>query len=422
VGWPAEGRRELRILTAREAQTLLTGGEHRYRDLFHFVPVALLQVDRTELAGVFEKLHADGVTDLHHYFDEHPAFFRYATDSIRVVEVNRRAIDLFGASDAVQLLGPATRIWSEAQDAIKRSMQSRFVGAATYQEEIKIRTFDGRIIDTLYVADFPEAFQDHALGLACLVDVSERVQAQETIARLQMEFTHAARVSMLGELTASIAHEVNQPLGAILTNGEATLRWLDRAEPDLGELRALATRAIADARRAADIIRRIRAMAVRAEPERVPIVLNDVVGDVVMFLRSEMQRHGAGVTLHLAPALPPVMADRVQLQQVLANLCINAAQAMAMVEQPVRQLTVRTSLADPRTVGVDVEDTGPGIPPAQLGRLFQSFASTKQDGMGIGLAICRSIIEGHGGTIVGDNLGSGGARFRFTLPVSDGTG
>lgn len=422
MGWPAEGCRKVRVLTAREARVLITGGEHRYRDLFHFVPVALLQVDRTELAGVFEKLHAEGVTNLHRYLDEHPAFFRYATDSIKVVEVNRRAIDLFSAADATQLLGPATRIWSEGQDAIKRSMQARFRGAATYQEEIKIRTFDNRIVDTLYVADFSEASQDHALGLACLVDVSERVQAQEMIARLQMEFTHAARVSMLGELTASIAHEVNQPLGAILTNGEATLRWLDHAEPDLGELRALATRAIADARRAAEIIRRIRAMATRAEPDRAPLALNDVVGDVVMFLRSEMQRHGASVSLDLAPALPPVMADRVQLQQVLANLCINAAQAMALVEQPVRRLTVRSFRADPQTVGVDVEDTGPGIPPAQLGRLFQSFASTKQGGMGIGLAICRSIIEGHGGTIVGVNLGPGGARFRFTLPAGGDAG
>ena len=400
-----------------------TGGEHRYRDLFHFVPVALFQLDRTELAGVFERLHATGVTDLLRYFDEHPDFFRYATDSIRIVEVNRRAIDLFGAGDATPLLGPATRLWTEAHDAIKRSMQARFRGADTYQEEIKIRTFDDRIVDALYIADFPEAFQNHALGLASLVDMSERTQAQESIARLQREFTHAARVSMLGELTASIAHEVNQPLGAILTNGEATLRWLDRPDPDLGELRALATRAIADARRAADIIRRIRAMAIRAEPERVKVALNDVVGDVLMFLRWEMQRHGVSVTLDLGPALPAVMADRVQLQQVLANLCINAVQAMALSERPMRRLSVRTFLADGNTIGADVEDTGPGIPLSHLERLFQSFSSSKQGGMGIGLAICRSIIEGHGGTIAGANLGgAGGARFRFTLPVGSCAG
>src|SRR5271156_3071069 len=247
--------------------------------------------------------------------------------------------------------------------------------------------------------------------------VCERVEAQTKLSRMQAEFAHAARVSMLGELTASIAHEVNQPLGAILTNGEAALRWLNRPEPDLAELRMLSTRTIADARRAGDIIRRIRNMATHGEPEETPLALNDVVEEVMLFLRPELKRQGVDATLDLAPDLPAVTADRVQLQQVFANLAVNAMQAMALQDE--RRLTIRTALMDERIVRAEIEDTGHGIDADHLDRLFQSFFTTKDGGMGIGLAICRSIIEAHGGRIEAANLpGRRGAPFHFTLPVS----
>src|SRR6202044_3894486 len=150
-------------------------------------------------------------------------------------------------------------------------------GASQFEAEMKIRTFTDEIRDVLYVAYFPEAFSKNAVGLSCLVDISDRVRARTALAQLQAEFAHAARVSLLGELTASIAHEINQPLGAILTNGEAALRWLDRPVPDIGELRRLATRTMNDARPAADVIRRIRGMATRAGPERSPLALNSVI-------------------------------------------------------------------------------------------------------------------------------------------------
>jgi C4-dicarboxylate-specific signal transduction histidine kinase len=404
------------ISADKKAKTELATSEQRYRSLFHFLPVALVQLDRTELAGVFTQMHADGVRDLRHYFDTHPGFYEYATNSIRVVEVNRRAVELFGARDESQLLGPVARLWSEAHDTTRRSMAARFEGASRFEAEMKIRTFDGRIREVLYVAYFPEAFHQHALGLACLVDISDRVTAQAMLAQVQAEFAHAARVSMLGELTASIAHEVNQPLGAILTNGEAALRWLNRPEPDLTELRALSTRTIADARRAADIIRRIRGMATRTEPEQAPLALNSVVEEVVLFLRPELTRQGVHAELHLAPNLPDILADRVQLQQVFANLAVNAMHAMAGDDE--KKLVIRTTRRDMRTLCAEVEDTGAGIAADHIDHLFQSFFTTKEGGMGIGLAICRSIVEAHGGRIEAANLpGNRGARFRFTLPA-----
>jgi PAS domain S-box-containing protein len=406
------------ISADKRAKTELETSEQRYRSLFHFLPVALVQLDRTELADVFARMHREGISDLQKYFDAQPDFYEYAANSIRVAAVNPRAVELFGAEDENQLIGPAARLWSEAPEVIRRSMVARFEGASRFESEMKIRTFDNRTRDVLYVAYFPEAFRRTPLGLGCLVDISDRVKAQAMLAQVQAEFAHAARVSMLGELTASIAHEVNQPLGAILTNGEAALRWLNRPEPDLGELRALSKRTIADARRAAEVIRRIRGMATRTEPEQSALALNSVVEEVMQFLRPELSRRGVQAVLDLAPALPPILGDRVQLQQVLANLAVNAMHAMERSE--VRTLLIRTTRTDARTIGAEVEDAGAGIAPDHMNRLFQSFFTTKESGMGIGLAICRSIIEAHGGQIEAANLPNRrGARFRFTLPVLD---
>jgi PAS domain S-box-containing protein len=405
------------ISADKKARIDLQESERRYRSLFHFLPVPLVQLDRQELADKFQVLEAEGVRDLGLYFDTHPEFFDYAMDAIKVVEANRHAVELFGAHGEDQLLGPAARLWSEGRETIKQSMQARFRGAAGYNAEMKIRTFDGRILDVLYFADFPEAFQDNALGLSCFVDISDRVKAQAALAQLQAEFAHAARVSMLGELTASIAHEVNQPLGAILTNGEAVLRWLDRPVPDIGELRRLATRSISDARRAADIIQRIRTMAVLGEAGRVRLAINTLLEESMMFLRPELSRHDVDAELDLAPELPEVLADRVQIQQVFVNLAVNAMQAMA--GRSPRRLVIRTSRPQPHMVKAEIEDNGPGVAPENLDRLFGSFFSTKKGGMGIGLAICRSIIEAHGGRIHAANLSGGqGARFSFTLPAS----
>jgi signal transduction histidine kinase len=403
------------ISADKKVRVGLQESELRYRRLFHFLPVPLIQLDRRELAGKFDSLLAEGVRDLGHYFDTHPGFFEYAMDSIKVVEVNRHALELFGAQDESQLLGPVTRLWSEGRATVRRSMEARFAGAAGHSSDIKIKTFDGRVLDVLYFAHFPEAFNENALGLACFVDISDRVKAQAALAQLQTEFAHAARVSMLGELTASIAHEVNQPLGAILTNGEAALRWLDRPVPDIGELRRLATRTMTDARRAADIIQRIRAMAVPGDAGRAPIGLNSVVEESMTFLRPELSKHNVEAILELAPGLPQVVADRVQLQQVFVNLAVNAVQAM--VGRSTRRLIIRTAKSDEDLVKGEVEDTGPGIPPQNIDRLFGSFFTTKKSGMGIGLAICRSIIEAHGGRIQATNLNDVGARFAFTLPA-----
>jgi PAS domain S-box-containing protein len=398
-------------VTAQRRETI----EERYRNLFHFVPVALIQLDRAELADTFEALKAQGIRDFVRYIEEHPRFTEFAMNSIRIREVNRRTVELFGAEHAGQLLGPVARIWTENPDVFQKSMLARFRGAARFEGQMQLRTFDGRVVEALYVTDFPEALKDKPLGLACLVDITDRVKAEATLAQVRADFAHAARVSMLGELTASIAHEVNQPLGAILTTAETAMRWLDHPQPDPEELRALSARVIRDARRAADIIDRIRALAMHQEARQEHLTLNDVVHDVMVFLGPELRRRSIATVLELAPNLPKILGDRVQLQQVIANMTINALQAMEGRDE--RRLTIRTSARDSATAQVDIEDTGTGIPPEQFARLFQSFFTTKPGGMGIGLAMCRSIIEAHGGSIDAANVPDGGARFHVTLPV-----
>jgi C4-dicarboxylate-specific signal transduction histidine kinase len=310
-------------------------------------------------------------------------------------------------------------MWRENMDTLRRSLESRWRGEDSFQETTKLETRDGRVIDVLYTVTRPRMVEGLPISLVSMMDLTERVRTQEELRRLQADFAHAARISMLGELTASIAHEVNQPLAAIAASGEASLNWLARPAPDLDRVRKLTTSVVTDAQRASEIISRIRAMATGRAPERALLSLDDVIREALLFLRHEVQSRGVAVS-HL-PALDrqKVLGDRTQLQQVIVNLAINAVQAMAQAGSSTRNISVRTVSYDPTTLRCSVEDSGPGIPPQHVGRLFDSFFTTKDRGMGMGLRICRSVIEGHGGRIAADNESShGGARFYFTLPVA----
>jgi signal transduction histidine kinase len=249
-------------------------------------------------------------------------------------------------------------------------------------------------------------------------DVTQRRLSDEALAKARAELSHVARVTSLGVLTASIAHEVNQPLGSIIINGETALRWLARPDVDVEKVKDLTKRVVADARRAADIIERIRAMATRRAPQRTPLSIDDIVEESLAFLRHEFQSKGISVSLELAPALPKVLVDRTQIQQVIVNLALNAVQAMAKSERTRRSIIVRAAQPNSETVCCMIEDSGPGIDPEHIPHLFDSFFTTKDTGMGMGLPISRSIIEAHNGHIRADNESAiGGARFSFALPA-----
>lgn len=259
--------------------------------------------------------------------------------------------------------------------------------------------------------------REKEVTLVGLTEVSDHVYGQKLLARVPGEIAHAARISILGELAASIAHEVSQPLTAIGSNTEATQLWLESLPPNLEEVRELTARTAAEVQRAADIIHRIRAMAARSPPEQVPMAINPVIEEAVLFLRHELQRNGVIVSLQLEDFLPEILGDRVQLQQVIVNLAVNAMQAMNHAEITARQLSISSSLMTGHFVQIMVEDTGPGIASESRDRVFERFYSTKFAGMGIGLPICRMIIEAHRGRIdVANRLGASGAQFEIVLP------
>jgi PAS domain S-box-containing protein len=252
-------------------------------------------------------------------------------------------------------------------------------------------------------------------------DITERRQVEDGLLRAQSELAHVARVATLGELTASIAHEVNQPLAAVVTNGEACLRWLGRAVPDIGQARSSVENMIKNGQRASEVVRRLRALSRKSDPSYAPLSLADVVNDVALLIGRELQSHRATLGVTANDDLPLVRGDRVQLQQVVMNLLMNGIQAMDGVNGRQRRLTVEVGplAEDPQSVVLTVSDAGPGIDPANLGRLFDAFFTTRQDGMGMGLSISRSIVEAHGGRIWATNRPEGGARFHVSLPVAE---
>ena len=246
-------------------------------------------------------------------------------------------------------------------------------------------------------------------------DITERKEAENELQRAQADLAHITRVTTLGEFTASIAHEVNQPLAAIVTNGEVSLRWLDREVPDLAEVREAVDAMISNGRRASDIILRLRALTKKTLPEKVALDINDTIKEVIPLMQREMLGHRVSLRLELAPTLPMVTGDRVQLQQVIINLLANAMEAMAAVSDRPRELVVRSRQDDTGQVLIAVQDSGIGLDPQNLNQLFKAFFTTKPSGMGMGLSICRSIIENHGGTLSASRNAGHGATFQFTL-------
>jgi signal transduction histidine kinase len=244
----------------------------------------------------------------------------------------------------------------------------------------------------------------------------QRKLAEDAVRQAQGELAHVTRVTTLGELAASIAHEVNQPLAAMVTDADASLNRLATEHPDLDMVRDALTAIVTDGHRAAEVIQRIRQLVTKSAPRKDRLDVNSIVRDVEPLVRAELRRHEVALTLDLAPGLPPVLGDRVQLQQVLLNLVMNGIEAMAAVTDRPRELLIRSRPHEEVQVLVAVQDTGVGIDPNDLDRLFSAFFTTKPAGMGMGLSICRSIVEAHGGRLWATPNAGYGATFHFALP------
>ena len=257
-------------------------------------------------------------------------------------------------------------------------------------------------------------FRDFAAQATIALEITRR---ERQYREMQSELARANRVATMGQLTASIAHEIKQPIATARNNAAAALRFLDKSPPDVAEVREALTCIVEDTDRASDVVDRIGSLVKKAPPRKEVVDLNAAILEVIALIRGEAVKSGVTVGAQLAGDLPPIRCDRVQLQQVVLNLIVNAIQSMSGVEDGNRELHISTVSIEPEGVCVAVRDTGHGLRPESLPRLFEPFYTTKPDGMGMGLSVCRSIVESHGGRLWATSCEPRGALFEFTIPA-----
>jgi PAS domain S-box-containing protein len=299
------------------------------------------------------------------------------------------------------------------QDALDVAVRKRL----RFEHEYRLVLPDGSI-KCLHIVGRPDESVSEELEYSGVVmDVTERRNAEEALRDAQAELARAARLTTMGELATSIAHEINQPLAAIVSRGSAGLRWLDRETPEIEEARDAFARIVSDGQRAADVIRGLRSLATKSGPRLTTFNIDQTIREVLALTHGEVQRHGVVLRTDLAVGDQAMVGDRVQLQQVLLNLILNAIDAMKVVTDRATELTVSSALTEAGSVLISVEDSGPGLDPAIAQRIFDPFVTTKPEGLGMGLSICRSIIDAHGGRLWVSPRVPHGALFRFTVPI-----
>ena len=308
------------------------------------------------------------------------------------------------------------RVHPEDLALVQRTIDRASSDGKDFDLEHRLLMPDGSVKHVRAVAHAVTDSTGNLEFIGALMDVTAAIRAEEELHKAQTELAHVMRVTTLGELTASIAHEVNQPLAAVITNAEACLRWLDRGTPNLDEARRSVEWIIKDGKRAGEVIRRVRALSKKTDIQKLPIDINDVVSEVIALVRRELFSRRVSLRMELAPALPVVLADRVQLQQVIINLVVNGIEAMQPVTDRPRELVIRSGQHNSDRVFVAVQDSGVGVDPENVNRLFTAFFTTKPGGLGVGLSICRSIIEAHEGRLWASRNMGRGATFQFTLP------
>ena len=309
--------------------------------------------------------------------------------------------------------------WEGFEQTAKAYFDRCFAGEEVGYAEWFNQSIGRRYLAVTYSPLRPTSERVEAV-LAVGRDLTEHVLASEALREAQMALAHANRVTTMGELAASIAHEVNQPLAAVVANAEACLRWLDRGTPDLNAVRRSVEWVIDDGNRASEVIRRVRSLVNKTDLEKVPLDVNDVIKETIGLLQRQVFSHQVSLRMELVPALPTILGDRVQLQQVVINLVMNGIEAMQSVTDRPRELVIRSDQDETQQV-LSVTDCGVGISTENADRLFNPFFTTKSSGMGMGLSICRSIIEVHGGRLWATANLPHGATFQFTVPVNAGT-
>jgi len=331
---------------------------------------------------------------------------------------NRGAAELYGWRKEEAVGKNAHQLMQTSFPAPLREITAKLLNVGRWEGELVHARRQGPpvVVDSRWSLKRDERGQAAGV-LETNTDITARRSAEEKLHEARAELAHVTRMTTLGEFTASIAHEVNQPLAAVITNGEVVLRMLDQDDPDLNEIREAVNDVVRNGRRAGEVIRRLRLLSTKAASDMSSISINDVINEIVSLIEREVLGHRVRLELKLAPALPPVLGDSVQLQQVVMNLLINGMEAMATITGRPRELVIRSEESESGEVLVLVRDSGVGIEEESAARLFDAFYTTKPTGMGMGLSICRSIIDHHGGRIWASPNPDAGATLHFTLPA-----
>jgi PAS domain S-box-containing protein len=406
------------ITERKRAEDSLRESEKRYKHIFQTAGVSLWEEDFTQVKAAIDNLKAQGVRNFREYLGEHPEFVAQAAARVRILDVNDVTLGLFSARSKEELLLSLDKVFlPETHEVFTGELVAIAEGRSFFESETVLQSLKGEKLSVLLTITLPPSAEFDSI-LVSITDITERKRAEEALSKAQSELAHVTRVMTMGELAASIAHEINQPLTAVVTNGNACLRWLMRSQPDLEEARDAAQRIIRDGKRASEVIARIRALLKRTATNRLPLDINEVIQETLALTQNEAGRRRVSLRTDFTSNLPLVLGDRVQLQQVILNLVMNGIQAMSSVSDGARQLLIKTRKDDSEHVLVSVTDSGIGIDPRDAERLFEAFFTSKPEGMGMGLSISRSIIEAHGGRLWATPDCDRGATFQFTVPVS----
>jgi len=330
-----------------------------------------------------------------------------------------RALFGFAKSERLELDRILERFHPEDRDAFRMAIEKATEGDGRYEVDYRVVLPNGRMrwIGSRGRIEFDGAGKP-ILVRGVSLDITTRKEAELETQALRRDIAHVSRVSMMGQLASALAHEINQPLGAILRNAEAAELFLQDASPDLEEIRAILADIRKDDQRAGSVIDRMRALLKRQNLDKRPVNVGELVGEVLALVRSDAATRHVKLEVAVADHLPPVCGDPVHLQQVLLNLIVNGMDALGDVTGKDRHVNVTASLDGPGSVEIAVSDSGPGIPPDKLNHIFDSFFTTKPEGLGMGLPISRAIIEAHGGRLWAESGNGTGASFRFTLPIA----
>ncbi|MBU8537324.1 sensor histidine kinase [Falsiroseomonas tokyonensis] len=384
-------------------------------DAFHGLGISVWTEDWRAVGQAILALRAAGIDPVQHLATA-PGELARLHATVQVTDVNNFTLELMGMPDKRMLIGSLAEVVPNSAQTFARWFAALARGDRFYRFESRVRRLDGSLRDCLVMARLPQDPEGLARLFVCVVDITGYKADQMRLTEAERAVDRALRASAMGLVTAAIAHEVNNPLAAVVTNAEAALRWLRRPNPDTVEAEAAIVAAIGDALRARDVVDRTRALLSNAPPRPVALDPHHAIRDAAQFVQRELRLAEATLRLEVMADTPRLLADPVQVQQILTNLLLNAAQAL-VAHDGLREIALR---ARPHAAGVliEVADSGAGIPPDRLLRVFEPFYSTRTDGIGLGLAICRTAAEAQGGRIWVSGAPGSGACFHVLLPAA----